>query len=109
MQQISRVVSVSLVLWLVSLVPAGASEARVEGVGTPNAMKRVWEPFPPSDRGQDARDTTPHGVTMDAPADYAIGADLSFLKQAEDRGTVFKDNGQAKPGLQIFRDHGPGS
>ena len=39
-------------------------------------------------------------------ADYAIGADLSFLKQAEDRGTVFKDNGAAKPGLQIFRDHG---
>lgn len=39
-------------------------------------------------------------------ADYAIGADLSFLKQAEDRGTVFKDNGQAKPGLQIFKDHG---
>jgi arabinogalactan endo-1,4-beta-galactosidase len=39
-------------------------------------------------------------------ADYAIGADLSFLKQAEDRGTVFKDNGQAKPGLQIFHDHG---
>ena len=26
-------------------------------------------------------------------ADYAIGADLSFLKQAEDGGTVFKDNG----------------
>src|SRR5439155_2870288 len=39
-------------------------------------------------------------------ADYAIGADLSFLKQAEDRGTVFKDSGQAKPGLQIFKDHG---
>lgn len=39
-------------------------------------------------------------------ADYAIGADLSFLKQAEDQGTVFKDNGQAKPGLQIFKDHG---
>lgn len=39
-------------------------------------------------------------------ADYAIGADLSFLKQAEDRGVVFKDNGEAKPGLQIFRDHG---
>jgi len=39
-------------------------------------------------------------------ADYAVGADLSFLKQAEDRGTVFKDNSQAKPGLQIFKDHG---
>src|SRR6202795_2249882 len=39
-------------------------------------------------------------------ADYAVGADLSFLKQAEDRGTVFKENNQAKPGLQIFKDHG---
>lgn len=39
-------------------------------------------------------------------ADYAIGADLSFLKQAEDRGTVFKDNGEARPGLQIFKGHG---
>src|SRR5215831_3574330 len=39
-------------------------------------------------------------------AEYAIGADLSFLKQAEDRGTVFKENGEAKPGLQIFKEHG---
>ena len=39
-------------------------------------------------------------------ADYAIGADLSFLKQAEDRGVVFKDNGEGKPGLQIFKEHG---
>jgi arabinogalactan endo-1,4-beta-galactosidase len=38
--------------------------------------------------------------------DYAIGADLSFLKQAEDGGTVFKDNGEGKPALQIFKDHG---
>jgi arabinogalactan endo-1,4-beta-galactosidase len=45
-------------------------------------------------------------VTECAAADYAIGADLSFLKQAEDQGTVFKENGQAKPGLQIFKDHG---
>jgi arabinogalactan endo-1,4-beta-galactosidase len=39
-------------------------------------------------------------------SDFAIGADLSFLKQAEDRGTVFKDEGQATPGLQIFKNHG---
>jgi arabinogalactan endo-1,4-beta-galactosidase len=39
-------------------------------------------------------------------ADYAVGADVSFLKQAEERGAVFKDDGQAKPGLQIFKDHG---
>ncbi len=29
-----------------------------------------------------------------------------FAVQAEARGTVFKDQGVAKPGLQIFRDHG---
>ncbi len=39
-------------------------------------------------------------------ADYAVGADLSFLKQAEDQGKVFKDANQPKPGLQIFKDHG---
>jgi arabinogalactan endo-1,4-beta-galactosidase len=39
-------------------------------------------------------------------SDYAVGADLSFLKQAEDRGVIFKDEGQAKPGLRIFKDHG---
>ena len=38
--------------------------------------------------------------------DYAIGADVSFLRQAEERGTVFKDGGEDKPGLQIFKDHG---
>jgi arabinogalactan endo-1,4-beta-galactosidase len=41
-----------------------------------------------------------------ASAQFAIGADLSFLKQAEDGGTVFRDGGVAKPGLQIFREHG---
>src|SRR5262245_22192684 len=39
-------------------------------------------------------------------AEYAVGADLSFLKRAEERGTVFKDKGQPKSGLQIFKDHG---
>jgi arabinogalactan endo-1,4-beta-galactosidase len=38
--------------------------------------------------------------------DYAIGADLSFLKQTEDRDTVFKDSNEIKPGLEIFKDHG---
>jgi arabinogalactan endo-1,4-beta-galactosidase len=39
-------------------------------------------------------------------AEYAVGADLSFLLQAERSGKVFKDQGQAKPGLEIFKDHG---
>src|SRR5262245_47954434 len=38
--------------------------------------------------------------------DFATGMDVSFAKQAEDRGAVFKDNGVAKPALQIFREHG---
>src|SRR4030042_5167080 len=38
--------------------------------------------------------------------EYAIGADLSFLKMAEDRGFAFKENGTAKPGLEIFKNHG---
>jgi len=38
--------------------------------------------------------------------EYAIGADLSFLKSAEDQGFVFKENGFPKDGLTIFRDHG---
>jgi arabinogalactan endo-1,4-beta-galactosidase len=38
--------------------------------------------------------------------EFAIGADVSFLAHAEKNGVVFKDGGQAKPGLQILRDHG---
>jgi arabinogalactan endo-1,4-beta-galactosidase len=38
--------------------------------------------------------------------EYAIGADLSFLKSAEDKGFTFKENNNPKSGLQIFRDHG---
>ena len=36
----------------------------------------------------------------------AVGADLSFLKAAEDQGTEFRDEGEVKPGLQIFRELG---
>jgi len=38
--------------------------------------------------------------------EYAIGADLSFLKFVEDKGHQFKENGDPKSGLQIFKDHG---
>lgn len=38
--------------------------------------------------------------------DFAVGADLSFLRQAEENGMVFKDGTNAMPGLQIFRNHG---
>jgi arabinogalactan endo-1,4-beta-galactosidase len=35
-----------------------------------------------------------------------IGADVSFLRQMEQSGVVFKDSGVSKPGLQILKDHG---
>lgn len=38
--------------------------------------------------------------------EYAVGADISFLRDAEQRGVLFKDGGQPKPGLQILKDHG---
>jgi arabinogalactan endo-1,4-beta-galactosidase len=38
--------------------------------------------------------------------EFAIGADLSFLSAAEKSGFQFKEDGKAKPGLEIFRDHG---
>lgn len=41
-----------------------------------------------------------------AATDFAFGADLSFLKQVEEKGLVFKDSGKLKPGLQILKDHG---
>jgi arabinogalactan endo-1,4-beta-galactosidase len=34
------------------------------------------------------------------------GADVSFLRQMEARGVVFKDAGVAEPGLQILKNHG---
>jgi arabinogalactan endo-1,4-beta-galactosidase len=41
-----------------------------------------------------------------AGQEYAIGADLSFMKSAEDRGFAFKENNEAKPCIKIFKDHG---
>jgi arabinogalactan endo-1,4-beta-galactosidase len=38
--------------------------------------------------------------------EYIIGADLSFIKEAEDAGFTFKENDQVKSGIQIFKDHG---
>jgi arabinogalactan endo-1,4-beta-galactosidase len=36
----------------------------------------------------------------------AVGADVSFLPQAEAQGSVFRDNGEAMSGLEILRRHG---
>jgi len=38
--------------------------------------------------------------------DYAVGADVSFLGQAEQQGTIFKDSGTGKTGLEVLKAHG---
>jgi arabinogalactan endo-1,4-beta-galactosidase len=38
--------------------------------------------------------------------EFIAGADVSFLRQMEGKGVVFKDAGVAKPGLQILKEHG---
>ena len=45
-------------------------------------------------------------VCWPAQAQYIVGADIGYLKQAQDSGTVFKENGQPKPVLDILHEHG---
>ncbi len=49
--------------------------------------------------------TCPAQVVTGKSSQYAVGADVSFLPQAEQQGAVFKDNGVARPALEILRDH----
>ena len=43
---------------------------------------------------------------MKMPADYIIGADISWVQQREDRGATFSDQGVEKDILQILKNHG---
>jgi arabinogalactan endo-1,4-beta-galactosidase len=45
-------------------------------------------------------------VCLPACAQYIIGADVSYLKEAQDSGTIFKENGQPMPVLEMLREHG---
>jgi arabinogalactan endo-1,4-beta-galactosidase len=42
------------------------------------------------------------------PPKFIVGADVSFLRQMEAKGIVFKDEGSEHPGLEILRHHGYG-
>ena len=54
-----------------------------------------------------AQTPTPVAAGGDCPR-LAIGADVSFLPQAEADGTIFKDDGKPGEGLEILRRHGYG-
>jgi arabinogalactan endo-1,4-beta-galactosidase len=59
-----------------------------------------------SGEGLAAQESDSTAAVLGVELTYAVGADLSFLKSAEDRGVEFKDDGVVRPGLDIFRDHG---
>jgi arabinogalactan endo-1,4-beta-galactosidase len=40
------------------------------------------------------------------PQGFIIGADISWVQAAEDRGVRFSDNGVKKDILEILKDHG---
>ncbi len=44
-------------------------------------------------------------VVTGKSSQFAIGADVSFLSQAEQSGAIFKENGVARPALEILREH----
>lgn len=87
---------------LLSLVPAWCLAAMV------SASAVSSQSVPVAGATDTARPTAPRAAAPDAARDlgYVVGADLSFLAQAEARGVRFKDAGVEKPGLQLFRDHG---
>ena len=48
-------------------------------------------------------------ATRGTAEDYAIGADVSFLRQAEmQQGVAFKEGGERRPALEILKAHGYG-
>jgi arabinogalactan endo-1,4-beta-galactosidase len=48
------------------------------------------------------------GGARGSDREYAVGADVSFLRDAEQKGVRFRDNGAVRPGLDILHDHGYG-
>lgn len=53
-----------------------------------------------------ASSTAPHEAAAPHSAYFIAGADVSFLRDLESKGVVFKDDGKAAPGLEILRNHG---
>jgi arabinogalactan endo-1,4-beta-galactosidase len=45
-------------------------------------------------------------TSVTIPAEFILGADISYLRDLESKGVVFKDEGQSHAGLEILRRHG---
>ncbi len=44
--------------------------------------------------------------TASSTPSFILGADVSYLRDMESKGTAFRDEGQVHPGLEILRHHG---
>ncbi len=95
--------------------PAGASVTPKRQEVPPVTPAAVPTRFPPLlalpllvvSMATGAAAQAPRQSGADTDITFAVGADLSFVKAAEDRGVRFKDvDGQVRPALDIFRDHG---
>jgi arabinogalactan endo-1,4-beta-galactosidase len=60
----------------------------------------------PSETSPDANEPAEATPVKIPPEDYMIGADVSWVQAAEDRGRRFSDNGVEKDILEILKDHG---
>jgi arabinogalactan endo-1,4-beta-galactosidase len=61
------------------------------------------EPSETSPDANEPAETTPVKIP---PEEYIIGADISWVQAAEDRGRRYSDNGVEKDILEILKDHG---
>lgn len=79
-----------------ALFPEGKASAKILGIyrGLAESYAQTRpQPLPPVTRE----------MTFDRPV---VGADISWVQQQEDRGTVFSDNGEQKDVLEILKDNG---
>jgi arabinogalactan endo-1,4-beta-galactosidase len=56
--------------------------------------------------GEGKKENVQGGEKKPLPSGYIVGADISWVQQAEDRGTRYGDNGAQKDILEILKDHG---
>lgn len=94
-RQINIILLIQAVFWLIPAICNGEESsspvpAPPESTQTPSETKSEVS-------------STPLKIPY---TDYIIGADISWVQAAEDRGTKYSDNGVQKDFLEILKDHG---
>jgi arabinogalactan endo-1,4-beta-galactosidase len=100
--------AVALLIGAVAVLQAAPPVATAPATGTAPARGRGRGGFraPTTGPGMVKDEATGQYFTPMQHAEYAFGADISSTFDLETKGKVFKDNGVAKPAMQILKDHG---